>query len=440
MDCWHILGIAPTRDEAAIKRAYAQLLKKHRPDRDPDGFIRLREAYETALAGGEQYTPFSDDTADQPPELLDARALRRSWRRAKNDDALLALLQEQSAALPTIDEQLDFRDLIASWIEGRDRPQRYPQSLIWAIEKYHLLRGLPDDDPLWDDYLRALIHTGARDKALRVIARRAPELGAWLALEGLQQRRYGLRNAFVTDPGRLIELQLARLQTTLRLDNAAITARFPAAARLQARLRLPHLACAILAATACGLGFPQTAACLALILAGELWWRGVLAIVRELPLPAVSAPLYAGMIACYVVLATYAPPAWLPYVIACGVATTLAGFSRIPATDPTRRDHFYGAILLGIAFACTDNAPWLAYYWLLPCCADLARRYRDYDLRFLAAATACLYLTLLAALCWQLWQLRHAAPVAALLAAILIATAACWHLLTALDDGEAPSD
>ena len=32
MDCWHILGIAPTRDEAAIKRAYAQLLKKHRPE------------------------------------------------------------------------------------------------------------------------------------------------------------------------------------------------------------------------------------------------------------------------------------------------------------------------------------------------------------------------------------------------------------------------
>ena len=440
MDCWHILGIAPTRDEAAIKRAYAQLLKKHRPDRDPDGFIRLREAYEMALAGGEQYNTFRDDTAGEPPELLDARALRRSWRQAKSDDALLALLQEQSAALPTIDEQLDFRDLIASWIEGRDRPQRYPQSLIWAIEKYHLLRGLPDDDPLWDDYLRALVHTGAHDKALRVIARRAPELGAWLALSGWQQRRYGLRNAFVTDPGRLIALQLARLQTTLRLDNAAITARFPAAARLQARLRLPHLACAILAATAYGLGFPQTAACLALILAGELWWRGVLAITRELPLPATPASLYAGMIACYAVLATYAPPAWLPYVIAFGVATALAGFSRIPAADPTRRDHFYGAVLLGIAFACVDNAPWLAYYWLLPCCADLARRYRDYDLRFLAAAIACLYLTLLAALCWQLWQLRHSAPVVALFAALLIATAACWHLLSVLDDGKAPSD
>ena len=95
MDCWHILGIAPTRDEAVIKRAYAQLLKKHRPDRDPDGFIRLREAYETALAGGEQYGSFAHDD-DEPAPLLDVRAIRRSWRQARDDDALLALLQAQS--------------------------------------------------------------------------------------------------------------------------------------------------------------------------------------------------------------------------------------------------------------------------------------------------------------------------------------------------------
>ncbi len=205
MDCWHILGIAPTRDEAVIKRAYAQLLKKHRPDRDPDGFIRLREAYETALAGGEQYGSFAHDD-DEPAPLLDVRAIRRSWRQARDDDALLALLQAQSAALPTIDEQLDFRDLIASWIEARDRPQRYPQSLIWIIEKYHLLRGLPDDDPLRADYLRALIRTGARDKVLRVLARRSPELGGWLALSGWRQRLAGLGNVFVIDDHRLIDL------------------------------------------------------------------------------------------------------------------------------------------------------------------------------------------------------------------------------------------
>ena len=439
MDCWHILGIAPTRDEAAIKRAYAQLLKKHRPDRDPDGFIRLREAYETALAGGEQYDTFTHD--DEAAPLLDARAIRRSWRQAKDDDTLLALLQSQSAALPTIDEQLDYRDLIASWIEARDRPQRYPKSLIWIIEKYRLLRGLPDDDPLRADYLRALIHTGAHEQTLRVLSRRAPELGAWLALSGWAQRRYGLRNLFALDDHRLIDIQLARLQTALHLDDAAVTALFPAARRLQARLRLPHLALAATAALFYGQGWTQTALCLALTLAHELWWRGVLAIQHEKPLPATPAALYAGMMACFAVLAAFAPPDWRLAAAAVGLLTALAGFSRVPAGDPSRRDRCYGGILLGIALSLANPAPWLVWYWLLPCGADLARRYRDYDFHFLAVSAALCYLTFLAMLVVSLWPLRHDAPLAFILACLFIANAAAWHFLfaTPSDDREAPT-
>ena len=436
MDCWHILGIAPTRDEAVIKRAYAQLLKKHRPDRDPDGFIRLREAYETALAGGEQYGTFAHDD-DEPAPLLDVRAIRRSWRQARDDNALLALLQAQSAALPTIDEQLDFRDLIASWIEARDRPQRYPKSLIWIIEKYRLLRGLPDDDPLRADYLRALIRTGARDKVLRVLARRAPELGAWLALSGWAQRRYGLRNLFALDDHRHIDIQLARLQTAHGLNNRSIAAVFPAAARLQPRLCGTHLALAALADIASWLGWPQTALCLALLLANQLWWQGVLAIRREIPLPAAPAALYAGMLACYAVLATFAPSDWRLAVAAVGLITALTGFSRIPAADPLRRDHYYGGILLGIALSLANPAPWLVWYWLLPCCADLARRYRDYDFRFLAVSAILCYLSLLAMLVVSLWPLRHDAPLAFILACFFIANAAAWHLI-ALDGHEDP--
>ena len=50
MDCWHILQITPTSDERAIKRAYAKLLKTTRPDNDAEGYQRLREAFDEALA------------------------------------------------------------------------------------------------------------------------------------------------------------------------------------------------------------------------------------------------------------------------------------------------------------------------------------------------------------------------------------------------------
>ena len=46
---WDILGITPTRDELTIRRAYARMLRKSRPDENPEGFARLVAAREHAL-------------------------------------------------------------------------------------------------------------------------------------------------------------------------------------------------------------------------------------------------------------------------------------------------------------------------------------------------------------------------------------------------------
>lgn len=48
-DPWQILILDPnTATEKDVKAAYARLLKQHRPDVDPEGFRRVREAYEAA--------------------------------------------------------------------------------------------------------------------------------------------------------------------------------------------------------------------------------------------------------------------------------------------------------------------------------------------------------------------------------------------------------
>lgn len=48
MTYWNLLGIDPTADESVIKKAYASQLQVYHPEEDPEGYQRLREAYEWA--------------------------------------------------------------------------------------------------------------------------------------------------------------------------------------------------------------------------------------------------------------------------------------------------------------------------------------------------------------------------------------------------------
>lgn len=69
-EAWEVLGIAPTDDERAIKRAYSALLKAIDVDRDTEGFIRLRGAMETAKAWG-TYDCEADDEEEWEPDEAD---------------------------------------------------------------------------------------------------------------------------------------------------------------------------------------------------------------------------------------------------------------------------------------------------------------------------------------------------------------------------------
>nr|WP_234012898.1 J domain-containing protein [Cronobacter dublinensis] len=48
MDAWSLLGLEPTKDKAALRRAWAKVVKQNRPDNDPQRYQQLREAYEAA--------------------------------------------------------------------------------------------------------------------------------------------------------------------------------------------------------------------------------------------------------------------------------------------------------------------------------------------------------------------------------------------------------
>lgn len=58
MNPWNVLGIDQTNDLTLIKRAYSRLLKQAHPEEDPEGYQRLREAYDAArriVSDGEQH-------------------------------------------------------------------------------------------------------------------------------------------------------------------------------------------------------------------------------------------------------------------------------------------------------------------------------------------------------------------------------------------------
>lgn len=86
-DPYEVLGLEPTLDRATIKRAYFTLLPRHAPHADPEGFRRLRNAYEL-LTGPELTAAWSSAKINVERELaaLDAE-LRERIEQAKHERA-----------------------------------------------------------------------------------------------------------------------------------------------------------------------------------------------------------------------------------------------------------------------------------------------------------------------------------------------------------------
>jgi len=66
MDNWAVLGISPTQDPEEVKLAYMTLLPSHNPEVNPEGFLRLRTAYEEVISSLET----KKETTDSPHALF----------------------------------------------------------------------------------------------------------------------------------------------------------------------------------------------------------------------------------------------------------------------------------------------------------------------------------------------------------------------------------
>lgn len=101
-EIFDILGIELTKEEAAIKAAYREQLKKNNPEDHPEEFKRLRQAYEEALAYAKEKNKPAEE-GDMTPSgrwLQKAASIYRSlslrcsidaWRELFMEDAFLSL-------------------------------------------------------------------------------------------------------------------------------------------------------------------------------------------------------------------------------------------------------------------------------------------------------------------------------------------------------------
>ena len=106
---WDELALSPTTDADAVRRAYRARLKAVGPDRDPEGFQRLRAAYETVLADLEATAPGTQPTAEQEADADIGRVLEDldAHRNAGDEPGAIAVIDAALAALPPGSAALD---------------------------------------------------------------------------------------------------------------------------------------------------------------------------------------------------------------------------------------------------------------------------------------------------------------------------------------------
>lgn len=156
-----LLGLPDDADERAIKRAYAAKLKITRPDEDPEGFQRLHEAYQAALAwvrsGPHDDEDVWGDEADScrdngecvdDTEAVAPEAARTQMHAAAHEDAVPQATQTTDEAVEDDTHEAPPEDAVAfdhdaffdacfhlalDGVEGELRRWLDAQPILWSL-------------------------------------------------------------------------------------------------------------------------------------------------------------------------------------------------------------------------------------------------------------------------------------------------------------------
>lgn len=139
---WGILGLEPTQDISAIRRAYAEKTRTCHPEEDPTGFMELRQAYQAAMAYAERGTvPQLQAAPDhKPPQREDGED---DWEGSQEPDE-----REEG---PAPEKPFQF-----GWTLSDEEPDHSPNPYVdhEAIQKFEeLYMGKQrKNSKLWMDY------------------------------------------------------------------------------------------------------------------------------------------------------------------------------------------------------------------------------------------------------------------------------------------------
>ena len=165
---WSVLGIEPTDDIRAIKRAYAALAHKISPEDEPEKFRKIHDAYKNALFYAEHK---KDLLIDEDDDISKIRKTGKSDESGKSgvsgiidepdtgfDFSSLDLdsIKSESAADAIIDDIVAFRE--DNRLTSKEAVHDLPHVLAMHLSEkmfymYEALADAANDSEVWDSFM-----------------------------------------------------------------------------------------------------------------------------------------------------------------------------------------------------------------------------------------------------------------------------------------------